>query len=110
MKINVLLDEDYVVDLLVKRVEFWTQGKDVIDLYRKMYENIIDCFDGAELDVMEIVDNDYVNNCRIIEEVDEEYEDLKKLAMSGERDCWGTTMFNYIEAFNDDYSLILVRR
>lgn len=109
MKINVLLDEDYVVDLLVKRVEFWTQDKDVIDLYRKMYENNIDCFDGAELDVMKIVDNDYINNCLIIEEGDEEYEDLKKLAMSGERDCWKTTMFSYIEAFNDDYSLILVR-
>ena len=109
MKINVLLDEDYVVDLLVDRVKFWTQDEDVIDLYRKMYENNIDCFDGAELDVMKIVDNDYINNCLIIEEGDEEYEDIKKLAMSGERDCSETTMFSYIEAFNDDYSLILVR-
>lgn len=109
MKINVLLDEDYVVDLLVKRVEFWTQDEDIIDLYRKMYENIVDCFNGAELDVMKIVDRDYTINCLIIKEGNEEYEDLKKLIMSGERDCSESTMFSSIEAFNDDYSLILVK-
>lgn len=109
MKINVLLDEDYVVDLLVKRVEFWTQDEDIIDLYRKMYENIIDCFDGAELDVSMIVDNDYINKCKIIRKGNKDYNKVKKLAMNNKSDCSENTVYDHIEAFNDDYSLILVR-
>lgn len=108
---KILMDENDLIDLLVERVEFWTQDEEVINLYRQMYEYEYDisCFDGRELDIKKIVDNDYINYCRIIEEGDEDYEEVKKLAMSGERDCYENTIYDHIEAFNDDYSLILVR-
>lgn len=107
--IKVLMDENDLIDLLVERVEFWTQDEEVIDLYRQMYENTIDCFDGAELDIKLVVDNDYINYCRIIEEGDEDYEEVKKLAMNNESDCSENTIYNFIGAHNSDYSLILVR-
>ena len=66
--ITVRMDEQDVIDLLVKRVEYWTDDSEVIDLYEEYYTNMVEggCFDGADLDVMSIVDNDYVNNTSIV--------------------------------------------
>ena len=46
-----------------------------------MYENYVECgcFDGGEFNIMEIVDNDYVNNCDVVSEGDEAYEGIKQL-------------------------------
>ena len=75
------VDESVALDMLTKRVEYWTEDKDVIKLFEKMYDNYIygGCFEESEFDVQVIVDNDYVNYCAVICEGDESYKDIKKL-------------------------------
>lgn len=65
--ITVQIDEDTLQEMLMNRVEHWTDDNDTLELFEKFYENRIygGCFDGAELDIMSIVDNDYVNNTSI---------------------------------------------
>ena len=62
------MDEQVAIDLLVKRVECWTDDSEIIDLFEEYYTNMVEggCFDGADFDVMSIVDNDYINNTSII--------------------------------------------
>lgn len=66
--ITVRMDEQDAIDLLVKRVECWTDDSEIIDLFEEYYTNMVEggCFDGADFDVMSIVDNDYINNTSII--------------------------------------------
>lgn len=61
--ISVMIDEDKLIDMLLERLGFWTDDPDTLKLYEMYYENMVygGCFDGAELDIMAIVDNDYVN-------------------------------------------------
>lgn len=75
------IDNDTALEMLIDRVGFWTDDEDVIELYSRMYESYIEggCFEGGDFDVMDIVDNDYVNWCNVISEGDEEYEDIKQL-------------------------------
>ena len=70
--ITVQIDESDALDLLVERVGFWTEDRDVIGLYSQMYSYYLDCgvFDGGEFNVMSIVDNDYINNCSMIDDSD----------------------------------------
>ena len=109
--INMKVEKDDVIDLLVNRVRFWTDNEDVVDLFRQMYENYVEEGVFDELNVNLIVDNDYVNNCGVIEKGDEEFEKVQELAkqccydISCETDCYG-----FIESYNEDYSLILVRQ
>ena len=72
--ITVKIDEETLLDMLVDRVEHWTDDSDVVELYSKYYENMVygGCFEGAEFDVMSIVDNDYVNWLTVVDR--EEYE------------------------------------
>ena len=73
--INIQMDSDDMVQALVDRVGYWTDDREVIDLFEQYYEYAVDnsYFDGSEFDVMSIVDNDYVNNTSIMtrEEFDE---------------------------------------
>ena len=66
--ITVRMDEQDAIDLLVERVKYWTDDEEIIDLYEEYYTNMVEggCFDGADFDVMAIVDNDYVNNTSIV--------------------------------------------
>lgn len=75
--INVQISEDTLLYMLVERVTFWSDDSDVVELFEEYYSNLIDCggFDGAELDVMSIVDNDYVNWTSVYDEEDLESED-----------------------------------
>lgn len=77
----VKIDEGLALDMLMNRVNYWTDDEEVYHLYEAMYENYVydGVFDGGEFDVMAIVDNDYVNWCNVISEGDEAYEDIKKL-------------------------------
>ena len=61
--ITVKIDEADLLDMLVDRVGYWTDDRDVLKLYEQYYDSMIygGCFDGAELDINSIVDNDYVN-------------------------------------------------
>ena len=58
--ITVRMNEDDAIDLLVERVKYWTDDEEIIDLFEEYYTNMVEggCFDGADFDVMSIVDND----------------------------------------------------
>lgn len=57
------IDENDMLNMLMGRLAFWTDDDVTTKLYEQYYERMIDegCFDGAEFNVMSIVDNDYVN-------------------------------------------------
>jgi hypothetical protein len=94
--ITVKIDEADLLDMLVDRVKYWTDDDEVIELYSKYYENMVygGCFEGAEFDVMSIVDNDYVNWCTVVDR--EEYEKDRTEYL---RD----NIKNFIEENKDDY-------
>ena len=77
MQVNI--DNYDAIDMLVKRVEYWTDDSEVIELFEQYYTSMVEggCFDGCNFDVMSIVDNDYVNNTSIttIGEFEQERED-----------------------------------
>ena len=75
--ITVTINEDDLLDMLVERVKHWTDDRETINLYEQYYENMVysGCFEGAELDIIGVVDNDYVNNMSIV--TFEEYEQKK---------------------------------
>ena len=75
--VNINIDEDTLVEMLVKRVHAWTDDEDIIDLFEQYYENMVygGYFEDADLDVKSIVDNDYVNNTSIITR--EEFEEAR---------------------------------
>ena len=107
--INVKIKKDDVIDLLVNRVSFWSNNEEVVDLYKQMYERYIDEEVFDNLDINLIVDNDFINDCTIIEKGDEEFEKVQELAKEGYYDISCETSYSFIEAYNEDYSLILVR-
>ena len=106
--ITVNLDNDDALDMLMERVGHWTGNNTTLELFEKMYENQI-CngyFDGCEFNVMNIVDNDYVNWCSVIWDDEEEFEELLETYKKGEREYK-----NYvIEEVSDDETAILVRQ
>ena len=67
----------------MNRLTHWTQDPIAEELYEQMYQSYIDggVFDGGKFDVMQIVDNDWVNYCEVVEPGDEEhhYDELLKL-------------------------------
>ena len=77
--ITVKIDEDDLLDMLMDRVGYWTDDKDTLDLFEQYYDHMVNggCFDGAELDIMSIVDNDYINNTTIVTR--EEFEKERSL-------------------------------
>ena len=106
MAVTVTIDEHDLLDMLMDRVNDWTT--DDADLFEKMYENRIwgGCFEGAEFDIMSIVDNDYVNNTSIItrEDEPEEWDNMVNSYNEGERYVNGYC----IEAMSDDEERMLV--
>ena len=116
--VTVQIDEDDLLDMLMDRVAVWTNDTEVQDLYEEMYRNCIDdgCFEGAELDIMVTVDNDYVNYCSTLCKEDcseEDWEKLVELYEEGTRDisCEKFEDINYafIEAMNADRTMALMR-
>lgn len=97
--ITVKIDEDILLEILLDRVEYWTSDEDTINLYRDYYEELINngCFEDCELDIMGIVDNDYVNNLEIINR-----EDFKQWNIEDET-------ADKIVAFSKDKDLYLIR-
>ena len=71
--ITVKIDESDLLDMLVDRVGYWTDDRDVLNLYEQYYDSLVygGCFEGAELDINSIVDNDYVNYLTVVDR--EEY-------------------------------------
>lgn len=81
--ITVELDEDEALDMLMNRLEFWSKDRIAYDLYEQMYQSYIDggAFDNGKFDVKQIVDNDWVNYCEVVEPGDKEhhYDELLKI-------------------------------
>ncbi len=106
--LNVKIDESTAFNMLSDRLDVWTNDPTTKRLFKDMYENYIDggCFDGCEFDPMVIVDNDYVNYCRIVEQdaKDPEWKQLLKIYQKqGFGDCSCECDFaSYIESADDD--------
>lgn len=87
----VQIDNDDLLDMLVERVKFWKKDDEVVELYKQMYQSAIDdgVFDGMELNVMTIVDNDVVNWCETYtkdELSSDDWDKLKECYDNGDRD------------------------
>lgn len=97
------IDNERAIEMLLERLEHWTDDDITYHLYEVMYESYVygGVFDGGEFDVMGIVDNDYVNWCTVISEGDEAYEDIKKLY-----DEEGCTDISCEHELNHGYSFI----
>jgi hypothetical protein len=97
--ITVTIDEDTLLKMFLDRVEYWIKDETILDLYRDYYEKLIDfgCFEGCELDIMSIVDNDYVNNLATISK-----EDFEQWEIESEVD-------DSIVAFNKEKDLYLIK-
>ena len=69
--VNVKIDEDVLVEMLMDRLrEMWNPDSITEDLYQEYYEEMVNggAFDGIELDVSAIVDNDWVNYLDVVSE------------------------------------------
>lgn len=97
--VTVIIDEDTLLEMLLNRLKFWTSDEDVINLYRDYYEGLIysGCFEGCNLDIMSIVDNDYCNNLATISK-----EDFEQWSIESETD-------DKIVAFNKEKDLYLIQ-
>ena len=73
--ITVKIDEEILLELLMKRVGFWTDDEDTLKLFEMYYSDRINnsCFEDCELDINVIVDNDYVNYYRVIDKDDNDF-------------------------------------
>lgn len=119
--INVKVSESLLFDLLVERVKYWTNDEDVQNLYIEMYKKYINdgLLEGIELDINQIVDNDYVNNCEIVygddnnENIKNDYNLLIELYNNNEYNvsCNIFKYYNpsYIEAVDENKKMILIR-
>lgn len=76
--VTVQIDESDLLDMLVERVKYWTTEKSTVDLFTGYYQSMIDegCFDGANLDINGIVDNDYINNLSVYDSIEEACENF----------------------------------
>ena len=97
--ITVKIDEDTLLDMLINRVAFWTDDNCTQDLFRDYYEGLVNsgCFEDCELDIGNIVDNDYINNLTTISK-----EDFEQWDIEDETD-------DSIVAFNEEEDLYLIR-
>lgn len=97
--ITVTIDEDTLLELLLNRIKFWISNEDIINLYRGYYERLVNsgCFEGCELDIKKIVDNDYTNNLTTISKEDFEQWDIE------------SEVDDSIVASNEEKKLYLIR-
>ena len=67
-QVTIKIEDWQLLELLLDRCDKWDLSSDNKDLFEQMYEHMIDsgCFEGAELNIMGIVDNDVVNYCDVI--------------------------------------------
>ena len=108
--VNVKIDSEDLLEMFMDRVKVWTSNDEVLDLFEKYYDHAIDngYFEDAELNIMSIVDNDYVNYTSVWCEGDTEWEEneVSKHIEEGEYELGYSS---YIEAVSDDKKMVLVR-
>lgn len=109
---KIIIPDYDAIDVFESRVRFWTSDEKIIDLFRMMYLNqlIYEFQDEDEINVYDIVDNDYVNYCKVIFENDEYFEEIKSANLNNEIDISETTPYSYIESASDDLKMFLVRK
>lgn len=97
--VTVTVNEDTLLEMLLDRLEFWISDEDVINLYEDYYKGLIDsgCFEDCTLDIMSVVDNDYINYLTTISE-----EDFNQWNIEDKTD-------DKIVASNKDADLYLIR-
>ena len=97
--ITVTVDENKLLEMLLDRLRFWTSDESVVKLYMDYYEGLVysGCFEGCNLDIIIIVDNDYVNDLAVISK-----EDFEQWGIESEVD-------DKIVAFNKEEDLYLIR-
>lgn len=116
--ITVEMEESDVLDLFIQRINYWTENPVIATLYADMYKRLIEggCFDNARLNIAEIVDNDYVNNCMVISQTFPNDPDFDKcVRIYKERGLCDVSdeglSYSYIESVDDEDAptLMLVR-
>lgn len=87
------IDDNEALTMLTDRLQYWSKNLDRKDIeaYEKMYERYIDegLFEGGDFNVMQIVDNDVVNWCSVIDKKDisrETWDELEDVGEGGETD------------------------
>ena len=75
-----------------------------------MYLNLLEAGCFEEIDLYDLVDNDYVNYCKVIFENDEDHEIIKYTYLNNEFDISEITSYNCIESASDDLKMFLVRK
>lgn len=112
--ITVKLNEENAIDMLISRlVDFWKPAEEVIQLFTKMYESYVydSGFGDMEFSPRVIVDNDYINWCKVIHEDDDDYDIVKSIyEKEGCCDVSYETIYGFIEAANEDGTVFLMRR
>lgn len=101
------LTDDEALDLLLDRVRFWNKSEETVSLYEKMYQRYLDegIFEGGNLTINYVVDNDVVNYCSIVSMGDDDFEKIKELYKKGEYDVSCEHLScgaSFIEAADDD--------
>ena len=76
--ITVKISKDDLVEMLCNRVEYLTNDAAVVRLFRAYYYENAELFDGMELNINLIVDNDYYNNFNIYESLEEIMQDFNE--------------------------------
>lgn len=97
--INCKTHEDDLIEMLYDRVCFWTNDEEVRELYRKYYEACVygGLFEGAEINIMVIVDNDYINWLDVMtdEELNEAFDEPEERTQ--ERVCMRYADLNLVD-------------
>ena len=67
--INVQVDEEHLLDLLMQRMEYWTENSNVLNLYEQYLKDLVycGCCEGSNLDVSLLIDNLYINDTQIMD-------------------------------------------
>ena len=115
--VTVKIDIDDVLDLFINRLKWWDVDNQTIELFVQMYKHYLEngVFKEIELNIMNIVDNDYINYCSIIDKdtYNNDFNKLLKLYKEGEYDVSCETFEeiapSFIEAVSDDETAILIR-
>ena len=96
--VTITINEDTLLKMLLNRIEYWTSDESVINLYKDYYEELVysRCFEDCTLDIMDIVDNDYINNLAVISK-----EDFEQWSVEDETD-------DKIVASNEEEDLYLI--
>ncbi len=118
--VKIKINKYILLDMLNNRLDCWFKNEENSEkkksLFLDMYKKSIDdgVFESVEFNVLNIVDNDVINWCRVLEKdsISDEWERLENLYKSGERDVsyedFDTNFkINFIESMNDN--MILVR-